>query len=325
MTIATSNSTVLGVAPLSKTLPVVGLVLLALFVFVKPEATAGYPFLARLAFWALHIGLGLGSIVLASTLLRPAAMRRLPLAIAVLITGLAGASMLAPLYVLLEALTPADLVDPPDDWLDLFAARGPLQAVLAEFIEVAPMFTGAWFAVNLPLLLARVELAGRPPEPPSGGDPSPGEGGVGSPAHGPGRSAAPVAPATEAAAPADSVQQEDSPRGFLSLVPRALGEDVIALSSDMHYLHVHTTLGKCMVLGTLRDAAADLGDRGMLVHRSHWVAHGHVRRVLRGGSGWQCLMSNELRIPVSRRKQGEVAEWYGQAGNVVAMAARKAG
>ncbi|MEO0421196.1 MAG: LytTR family DNA-binding domain-containing protein [Pseudomonadota bacterium] len=317
---ALSNATVLGVAPLSRALPAVGIVLVALFVFVKPEATSGYPFLARLGFWSVHIGAGLGSIVLASALLRPSAVHRLPLAIALLLTGLTGAALLAPVYWLLELLTPAELVAAPDDWLDHYAAGGALQAVIAEFIEVAPMFVGAWFAVNLPLLLRKEQAATADPAPSAPSPPILPEPNKSPSAH---ESGPPPAPHPDLAPHQPSERR--APRGVLARLPRALGDDVVAISSDMHYLHVHTTLGKCMLLGTLRDAATELGDQGLLVHRSHWVAHAHVRRILRRGAAWECLMSTDLRVPVSRRKQSEVAQWYGQSGDGVAMSARETG
>ena len=91
----------------------------------------------------------------------------------------------------------------------------------------------------------------------------------------------------------------------------------------MHYLHVHTTRGKCMLLGALRDAAQELGDAGMLVHRSHWVAHEHVQRLVRSGAGWNCEMSNGMRVPVSRRNRARVTEWYGHSGNVVSLPASR--
>ena len=299
-----SNSTVLGVASMSKTLPVVCVMLIVLFVFIKPEATAGYGFAERLLFWTVHIGLGLASIVLASKLLRPALGRAMPLTVAILITGIAGAAMLAPVYLLLEQFAPAGVVEEPDSWLDLFAAQGPLKSVVAEFLEVTPVFLAAWFAVNLPLLLARPVVKARPPDTPAG----PGGGRAAS-----GQTDTPP-------------QLHDRHRErFFELIPRALGQDIIAVSSDMHYLHVHTTLGKCMVLGTIRNVASLLEDAGLLVHRSHWVAHAHVQRIAKRGSVWECVMTNNLRIPVSRRNRAKVTEWYGGAGNVVSIASRKAG
>ncbi len=298
-----SNSTVLGVAPMSKTLPVVGIVLILLFVLIKPEATAGLDFVGRLVFWTAHIGLALGGLVVASALLRPARLRLIPLPLAILATGLAGSALLAPVFVLLEAVAPVGAADVPDGWLDHFAAAGWPQAVVAEFLEFAPVFLAAWFAVNLPLLLSHVSENDRPVPPPNRPDDDPGPSG-----------------GNQAAA------RDDDPREqFLATLPKALGRDLIAVSSDMHYLHVHTTTGKCMVLGTLRDVADALGDTGLRVHRSHWVAHAHVRRIARRGSSWECQMSNDLKIPVSRRKQAEVAKWYGSSGTVVSMASRKVG
>ncbi len=297
-----SNTTVLGVTSMAKTLPLVGGVLIALFVVVKPEATAGFGFVERLVFWTLHVGLGLASIALASWLLRPRLLRAAPLPLAILLTGVVGATMLAPVYVALEYLMPPGSADVADDWLDAFGTRGPLEAVVAEFIEVAPMFLAAWIAVNLPLILGRPLLA----DGPSSGPDDPGGSG----------------PSSTSGTRADD---DEAGAAFYALLPNALGREVIAVSSDMHYLHVHTSAGRCLVLGTLRDAARDLGDIGMLVHRSHWVAHDHVRRVARKGSSWQCVMSNGLRIPVSRRNRSKVAEWYGAAGNVISMSARKTG
>ena len=80
-----------------------------------------------------------------------------------------------------------------------------------------------------------------------------------------------------------------------------------------------------MVLGSLKNVAGLMGDAGMAVHRSHWIASAHVRRIVKKGSAWECVMSNDLRIPVSRRNRARVTEWFGAAGNVVSIASRKAG
>lgn len=293
----TSNATVLGIASLSRTLPVVALALVALFVLMKPEATAGLGFFERLVFWTVHVGIGLGGILVASRLLgsRLLSTQRVP--VAIVITALAAAALLAPVYLALESLQPAQLVSPPDDWLDEFGARSVGHAVLAEFIEVAPVFLAAWCVVNLPLL-----FDGRRHEA------SPGDSGPRPDDPPPARREAKVA----------DVDDE-----FFSRLPRSLGRDVICVSSDLHYLHVHTANGKAMILGTLRDAGRALGDSGMQVHRSHWVAHAHVERLGRRGSALECVMSNGLRIPVSRRNRSRVTEWYGRADNVVSLGGRR--
>jgi hypothetical protein len=292
----TSNATVLGVASLSRTLPVVALALIALFVLMKPEATQGFGFLERVVFWSVHVGAGLGGILVASRLLGSRILSRVPLPAAVVITALTAAAVLAPVYLALESLQPAELAPPPDDWLDEFGARSTVHALIAEFIEVAPVFLAAWCVVNLPLLLdgrrdenSSVDSGPRPDEPP---------------------------PARREA------KQTHVDDEFFSRLPRSLGRDVICVSSDLHYLHVYTANGKAMILGTLRDAGRALGDAGLRVHRSHWVAHAHVERLARRGGALECAMSNGLRIPVSRRNRNRVIEWYGRADNVVSLQGR---
>ncbi len=293
----TSNATVLGIASLSRTLPVVAVALVALFVLMKPEATHGFGFFERLAFWSVHVGAGLGGILVASRLLGSRVLSRVPVWAAVVVTALTAAALLAPAYLALESLQPAELVPPPDDWLDEFGARSLGHAVLAEFIEVAPVFLAAWCVVNLPLLLGRRRDADAPP----GSDPRPDD------------------PPPVRREPPETAADDV----FFARLPRSLGRDVICVSSDLHYLHVHTANGKAMILGTLRDACRALGESGMQVHRSHWVAHAHVERLARRGSSLDCVMSNGLRIPVSRRNRNPVTEWYGRADNIVALGPRR--
>lgn len=300
-----TNNSVLGIAPLAKTLPAVGIVLVALFVLMKPEASLGLSFLERLVFWSAHVGLGLTGIAIVSRLARPRWLSQLPLYVSLLLLGLAGAALLAPAYVALEHLLPAGGEEIADSALDRFARLGILQEMLVEFLEVLPVFLTAWFAVNLPLVLTLTDPGGHAPKgPPGSGD---------------GR------PASADDRTGDRPPDECARAAFIARLPRAIGKDVIAISSDMHYLHIYTTRGKCMILGALRDAAEALGDDGMLVHRSHWVAHAHVARLGRKGGNWYCEMSNGTRIPVSRRNRNAVADWYGRADNVVRLSARKRG
>jgi DNA-binding LytR/AlgR family response regulator len=105
-------------------------------------------------------------------------------------------------------------------------------------------------------------------------------------------------------------------------LPAAVGRDLVALSSDLHYLHVHTTRGRAMILGNLGEAAAALGGRGMRVHRSHWVAHEHVQHVQIAGNKAWCLMSTGLRVPVSRRKRRETRAQYGQGPVAIELSRR---
>jgi hypothetical protein len=105
---------------------------------------------------------------------------------------------------------------------------------------------------------------------------------------------------------------EPQAAGLLAGLPAELGNDVVLLSSDLHYLHVHTTRGKAMLLYNLADAETELDGRGMRVHRSHWVADQHVLGLLRKGSSVICQLRGGLSVPVSRRRQAEAVARYGR-------------
>ena len=150
-----TNHSCLGVAPLERVLPIVGVVLVGLLVAVRPEASAGLNFVDRVSFWTLHVFAGLAGIWLAGRWLERLPTPRLPLAVAIALAGLGGVLIVAPVYVALEWAYPVPSSEVPDGWLDRFAEGGPPHAVLAEALEVAPGFLFAWLAVNLPLLFGK--------------------------------------------------------------------------------------------------------------------------------------------------------------------------
>lgn len=91
------------------------------------------------------------------------------------------------------------------------------------------------------------------------------------------------------------------PRALLSRLPRRLGEEIVALEAEDHYLRVHTTLGSDLVLMRLSDAVAAIGpDLGLQVHRSWWVAGDAIREVIRSEQRTQLRLSNGLSVPVGR-------------------------
>ena len=116
---------------------------------------------------------------------------------------------------------------------------------------------------------------------------------------------------------------EEARSEFLSDIPESLGTNVLAISSDLHYLHVYTDQGHCMVLGSLQRAADALGEGGMRVHRAHWVARHAIVKIVKDGQQWYCLLTNDLKIPISRRKQSTVAGWFGHSTKIVAVPSKK--
>lgn len=278
------NGTVLGAASIKTSLLFVAALMSVLFTLVKPEASAGLGVVARFSFWVSHIGIGLLAILLASYCLRFWRFAQLPTVISLGVTGVIGAAFAAPLYCVVELFYPPELIT---DGLDKFASEGWWQAILAEFINVAPIMLMSWYAVNLPYLLNKPLLINE----------------------------------TEPDAPDDSEEESEKDaqeckqrlEHLYERLPEVLGRDIIAISSDLHYLNVYTTLGKTMILGSLKYYAEALVDSGMQVHRANWVAKKHIVKVHLTSTDAYCLMTNGLKVAVSRNKRKEVKNYFGQS------------
>ena len=78
-----------------------------------------------------------------------------------------------------------------------------------------------------------------------------------------------------------------------------VGRDIVYLKVDGHYIDVMTTTGSAVVMMSLADAVADLGDLGMQVHRSYWIAHDHVRDTVRRDNRTMLRLTGGHRVPVS--------------------------
>ena len=260
-------------------------VLLALF---DPSPSRGLSFTARLVFWLLHTGLGVALfVVLNRWIVRLGGERWLGNWGAIAAAGLIGAMFLAPAALLVEGLlqVPEDLDSPGEAWLE---GRGWLGAVVAEYLQIVLPATALWLALNAPWLL-RLDFSGSSPGTRERGKPVSNTGD---------RTEEPHA------------ELPTSP--FLDRIPSAMGQDLVALSSELQYLRVYTKKGKALILHSLREAVDLLeGIDGMQVHRSHWVANQHVRRLAREGRNVRLVMSNGLEIPVSRTFKKTVRETFG--------------
>ena len=85
--------------------------------------------------------------------------------------------------------------------------------------------------------------------------------------------------------------------------------DLWAVSSEDHYLRVHTSLGSDLILMRLSDAEKELDSvDGLRVHRSWWVSRVGIKSARRdGGRVFLELRSGE-EVPVSRSYQGAVKD-----------------
>lgn len=92
-------------------------------------------------------------------------------------------------------------------------------------------------------------------------------------------------------------------------LPPHLGQDVIALQMEDHYVRVHTTRGDTLVLMRMADAVAELeGLDGLRVHRSWWAARDAVTAVERSGRSVTLVLSNGLTVPVARDRLPQLRE-----------------
>ena len=93
---------------------------------------------------------------------------------------------------------------------------------------------------------------------------------------------------------------------FFHRLPAELGRDLIYLKTADHYVHVYTADGSKRVLVRFADAVVELGDLGMQVHRSYWVAHGHMRELATRGKSVRLRLAGGHEVPVSRTYLGAV-------------------
>ena len=109
--------------------------------------------------------------------------------------------------------------------------------------------------------------------------------------------------------PAESPPAEPSMR-LSARLPYKLGRDLVHVKADQHYINVVTSEGSALILMRFSDAVADLGDLGMQVHRSHWVAHRHVTGVVRRDGRILLGLNNGSEVPVSRDYRRAVSNAY---------------
>lgn len=89
---------------------------------------------------------------------------------------------------------------------------------------------------------------------------------------------------------------------FLERLPvKYRTSELYAVSSEDHYLRVHTSLGEEMILMRLADAIKELGDAdGLQTHRSWWVARGGVADTKRENGKLTLILKSGAEAPISR-------------------------
>lgn len=108
----------------------------------------------------------------------------------------------------------------------------------------------------------------------------------------------------------DAEEDRDPVAVFLERLPvKYRNAELYAISSEDHYLRVHTNLGEELILMRLADAVRELtGAKGLQVHRSWWVATAAIRDEKRVDGRSLLILANDTEVPVSRSYRAKAKE-----------------
>ena len=267
-----------------------GLALWALVMALTPDAGFMAPWLWMALFWTLQIGVGLAILQTMLYLIsRVDSKGRMPLWSLVAMSGLCGSVVLAPIYWLIgegfmqQVMGFSETID--TDELHSFEQTFGWTVLLDEWLEISGPIIASWALISWP------RLQGLLP---------------------------PLVQNINSSVDEQLIALSQEPkvvevsvRHWRTALPTELGDDVIAVKSELQYLRVWTTRGAALVLGSLQEVEDEEGSAGMRVHRSWWVHARHVRTVVRRGEAAICELSDGREVPISRRRKADALERFG--------------
>jgi hypothetical protein len=251
-----------------------------LFAMLRPFGAANVGFLEGLAFWSLHVGLLIPLLIFTHSFLSHSDhFERTPWWIRIVVSGLFGAALFAPLALGLDMLFGNDTLP---EVTKLFGA------LINEYVGSAPKITLCWLVMNAPLEL-KLSF-----------DPSSTSG----------RGVIPLPDFKPRESVGLSVDSTVDAPPFLK--DEAV-QDLYSLSAELHYLRVRTAQKESLVLHSITEAVRQLqAIDGIQIHRSHWVSRKGVESLLRLKDGDYIRLKNGTKLPISRRRLREVKEWWQQ-------------
>lgn len=106
---------------------------------------------------------------------------------------------------------------------------------------------------------------------------------------------------------AESRRERPELKALIQAVPAALGNDIVRMQSQDHYVEVVTLEGRALIMERFSDCVRQLNQMdGFQCHRSHWISLRHAKSLSRAGSAYLCLMDNGDQVPVSRRRYAKL-------------------
>lgn len=102
----------------------------------------------------------------------------------------------------------------------------------------------------------------------------------------------------------EEIVQRPRLREAIPTLPTRLGEDIVRVEAQDHYISVFTSSGQATLKMSFSDCVDRLQDfSGAQCHRSHWVSFSHIQEIHRSGSAYTCILRDGTSIPVSRRRR----------------------
>lgn len=96
-------------------------------------------------------------------------------------------------------------------------------------------------------------------------------------------------------------------RLVLDRLPRGVGRDVVYMTVAGHYVKVVTSKGFWLIRMRFADAVAAMGETGIQLHRSYWVAFRHIVATLRRDDRMALRVTGSDELPVSRARKALVS------------------
>ena len=253
----------------------VGLALILIFTFLKPAGTDDSRLVERFLIWTLQIALLLPLLIGLHVLLQSVKVfNHLNRWLKLALSGILGATLFVPFGLGIDYFFYLD------DWSGIDNLKQAMPVILEELSNTLLPVTLTWIAINVPRIL---ELNFK--ELNSGG--------------------------STAAAADNAKAASGASNAFLALIPKEIGNDIICLKSELHYVRVVTTVGERLVLYNLKDAIADLKPdvEGIQTHRSYWVSGHHIQSMIADRGRNFILATGSRHIPVSRRKLSHIRQY----------------
>jgi len=253
----------------------VGLALILIFTFLKPAGTHDSGLVERFLIWMLQIAVLLPLLIGLHMLLQSInVFNHLNPWLKLTLSGILGSALFVPFGLVIDYFFNLD------DWSGIAKLKQAMPIILEEIGNSLMPVTLTWIAINAPRILKlnfkELNTAG-----------------------------------STAAAPDESKAALGSSNDFLTLIPKVIGNDIVYLKSELHYVRVVTIVGERLVLYNLKDAIADLKPdvEGIQTHRSYWVSSHHIQSMTVDRGRNFILTTGSRHIPVSRRKLSDIRQY----------------